>query len=80
MWIGIDAHQFQTIDGLLTPIQIGQHVPAFHPLGHHAAFEQPRGHAFNPQDIRVVHPPGYNHLFAVFLEFQVSGGHPVRIF
>jgi len=37
--VGVVAHQFQTIDGFSTPIQIIQHVPVLHPLGHHATFE-----------------------------------------
>ena len=71
--IGIVAYQFQAIDGFLTPIQIVQHVPAFHPFRHNATFEQLWGHAFNPQDVRVVHSPGYYNLLAIFLKF-----HPVK--
>jgi len=70
--VGVIAHQFRTINRFLAPIQIIQHMAPFHPLGHHATLKQPRGYAFNPQDVRVVHPPGYNHLLAIFLKFQAD--------
>jgi len=70
--IGTVAHQLQTIDGFLTLVQVAQHVPPLHPPGHHTTFKQLWGHTFDPQDVRMVHPPGDDDLLAIFLKFQAG--------